>query len=146
MRILATVACISVLLATAAATAQPRTLTGEALVGYLPATLGGGAQTDRDVYSQFVTASYALDGRNVVVQIHDVQGAGSAAFLRSSCPRFTSVAGHEACVMPQEGTVSLTWVLHDNIQVMLGPVPDEATATRLAAELPFTALARLATH
>jgi hypothetical protein len=125
--------------------AQPTALTADALAAHIPATLGGVAHGDRNVYSDFVTATYYFpDGTVIALQFHDARGAGSEAYQRSVCPRFAIIAGYEACVTPRSGAVYLSWVLADTVQVILGGAPDEATATRLAASLPLAALARLA--
>lgn len=116
------------------------------LAALLPATLGAGSsRTDQTTYSSFATATYQLtDGSVIALQFHDVRGAGSEAYQRSTCPRFARIAGHEACVTPRSGGISLSWVFSDTLQVILGGAPDEATATRLAAALPLDRLAAMA--
>lgn len=117
---------------------------GDSLAALLPARLAQARRVSVQPYSRFATASYVLpDGRPASMQLHEVIGAGSEAYQRSSCPRMLRLARRDVCVRTSDGQVTLSWVLDDTLQIMLG-APDEATATRLARALDLRPLVRLA--
>ena len=117
---------------------------GDSLAALLPERLAQARRVSVQPYSRFATASYVLpDGRPASMQLHEVIGAGSEAYQRSSCPRMLRLARHDVCVRTSDGHVTLSWVLDDTLQIMLG-APDEATGTRLARALDLGPLVRLA--
>lgn len=117
---------------------------GDSLAALLPARLAQARRVSVQPYSRFVTASYVLpDGRPASMQLHEVIGAGSEAYQRSSCPRMIQLARRDVCVRTSDGQVTLSWVLDDTLQILLS-APDEATATRLARALDLRPLVRLA--
>ena len=117
--------------------------TGAQLAALLPASLPGARQTAQNNCGRFATATYVLaEGGIVALQFHEVSGAGSEAYLRSVCPRFAPIAGHQACVTPRSGATSVSWVLDDTLQVIMS-APDEATVMRLAGGVDLEALVRL---
>jgi len=129
----------------AVAAAQATGPDGATLAALFPATLGGLPRGEVSAYSNFATTSYrAPNGDSIVLQFHEVRGAGAADYQRSICPSLEPVAGHPACISHRHGT-EVTWVLNDTLQINMGG-PTDAEVRRVAALLDLVPLARLALH
>lgn len=110
----------------------------------LPARLGRASRETVTPYGRFVTSAYLLpDGERAVLQVHEVIGAGSEAFQAHDCPRHVTIARRSVCVRASSGQVSLSWVLSDTLQVILG-APDEARVMALARALALAPFVQLA--
>lgn len=126
--------------------ARAQVPTGDTLAALLPAKLAEARRGEVTTYGRFATTSYELpSGGQVILQFHEVLGAGSEAYQRSTCPRTKQVGGRAACVRADPDRVHLSWVFSDAVQVLMS-APDEATVVRLSKALPFTPLERLATE
>jgi hypothetical protein len=116
---------------------------GATLAALFPATLGGLPRGVVNAYSNFATTSYREpSGDSIVLQFHEVRGAGAADYQRSICPSLEPVSGHPACISHRHGT-EVSWVLGDVLQINVGG-PNDAAVRRLADALDLAPLVRLA--
>jgi len=124
------------------AAAQASGPDGATLAALFPRALGGLPRLEVNAYSNFATTRYGTASDAIVLQFHEVRGAGAAAYQRSICPTLEPVAGHPACISHRHGT-EVTWVLNDTLQINVGG-PSDAEVRRVAALLDLAPLARLA--
>lgn len=116
---------------------------GEELAALLPSRIGRATRGEVRPYSRFATGAYTLRGASVTLQVHEVVGEGAEAHQQSSCPRVVTIARRTACLRVDPDRASVSWVLEDALQVMLGAA-DEATVMALARSLNVTPMLRLA--